>query len=180
EENFTVIDRSDAEDLLNEVRTDLELDKGEVRFPRKTTCLAIYSRCVNAREPVDIALKAHFPWCAAYPEQLKTLFRAYVQRKQEQNLLDYDDLLLYWHHLMEDPALAMDVRARFDAVLVDEYQDTNLLQASILKNLRPDGQGLTVVGDDAQSIYSFRAATVHNILDFPKVWPGAHVLKLEQ
>src|SRR5690348_506572 len=120
-ENFTVIDRADAEDLLNEIRSELELDKGEVRFPRKATCLAIYSRCVNAQEPVDIALKAHFPWCASYPEQLKQLFRAYVQRKQEQNLLDYDDLLLYWHHLMEDTALAADVQARFDAVLVDEY-----------------------------------------------------------
>jgi DNA helicase-2/ATP-dependent DNA helicase PcrA len=179
-ENFTVIDRSDAEDLLNEVRTDLELDKGEVRFPRKGTCLSIYSRCVNAREPVDLALKVHFPWCAGYPEQLKTLFRAYVKRKQEQNILDYDDLLLYWHHLMEEPTLANQIRERFDAVLVDEYQDTNALQAQILLNLRPDGTGLTAVGDDAQSIYSFRAATVHNILDFPKTWPAATVLKLEQ
>lgn len=179
-ENFTVIDRSDAEDLLNEVRSELGLDRGEVRFPRKSTCLSIYSRCVNARQPVDLALKSHFPWCADYPEQLKNLFRAYTQRKQQQNILDYDDLLLYWHHLMEDESTASQIRARFDAVLVDEYQDTNLLQSSILKNLSPDGRGLTVVGDDAQSIYSFRAATVDNILDFPKVWPAATILKLEQ
>jgi DNA helicase-2/ATP-dependent DNA helicase PcrA len=179
-ENFTLADRSDAEDLLNEVRAEIGLDSGDVRFPRKGTCLAIYSRCVNAHEPVDLVLKQHFPWCAAYPEQLKKLFRAYTQRKQEQAVLDYDDLLLYFFHLMEDESLAADVRGRFDAVLVDEYQDTNALQARTLKRLSPEGKGLTVVGDDAQSIYSFRAATVHNILDFPATWPGATVVKLEQ
>ncbi len=179
-ESFTVADRSDAEDLLNEVRTDLALDKGEVRFPRKGTCLAIYSRCVNAQEPVDVALKAHFPRCLSYPEQLKTLFRAYTKCKHEQDVLDYDDLLLYWFHLMQEPAASTEVARRFDAVLVDEYQDTNALQAAILQKLCPGGAGLTVVGDDAQSIYSFRAATVHNILDFPQTFPGATVLKLEQ
>jgi DNA helicase-2/ATP-dependent DNA helicase PcrA len=179
-DSFTVIDRSDAEDLLNVVRSELALDKGEVRFPRKGTCLSIYSRCVNAREPIEQALEKHFPWCIAYPEPLKTLFKAYVARKQEQNVLDYDDLLLYWFYLMQDDNLAADVRKRFDAVLVDEYQDTNDLQASILQKLCPEGTGLTVVGDDAQSIYSFRAATVHNILDFPKIFPAATVLKLEQ
>src|SRR5687768_16518110 len=179
-ESFTVVDRSDAEDLLNTVRSELGFDKGEIRFPKKTTCLSIYSRCVNATEPVEDALKQHFPWCAACPEQLKTLFKAYVARKQEQNVLDYDDLLLYWLYLMQNDALAAEVRQRFDAVLVDEYQDTNALQAAILQRLCPDGRGLTVVGDDAQSIYSFRAATVHNILNFPKTFPTATVLKLEQ
>ncbi len=154
-ENFTVADRTDAEDLLNELRGELQLDQGEVRFPRKATCLSIYSRCVNAQEPVDVALKSSFPWCMSYPEQLKQLFRAYVERKQQQSVLDYDDLLLYWHHLMEDELLAQEVGRRFDAVLVDEYQDTNALQASILPRLCPGGKGLTVVGDDAQSIYSF-------------------------
>ncbi len=178
-ENFTVIDRSDAEDLLNDVRSELNFDKGDVRFPKKGTCLSIYSRCVNAQEPVEATLRTHFTWCQDYPEQLKQLFRAYTLRKQADNTLDYDDLLLYCHHLMQDEALAADVRRRFDAVLVDEYQDTNALQAAILKGLSPDGRGLTVVGDDAQSIYSFRAATVHNILDFPTLWPGTHVAKLE-
>lgn len=179
-ENFTVLDRSDAEDLLNVIRSELGLDKGDVRFPRKGTCLSIYSRCVNAQEPVEEALKNHFPWCQDYPEQLKNLFKAYTHHKLEQNILDYDDLLLYWFHAMQDPAVAADVRSRFDAVLVDEYQDTNALQAAILKHLCPDGAGLTVVGDDAQSIYAFRAATVHNILDFPTTFPGAVVAKLEQ
>lgn len=179
-ESFTVIDRSDAEDLMNVVRSELELDKGDVRFPRKGTAMAIYSRCVNAREPIEDCLRVHFPWCQQYPDQLKQLFRAYVARKQADNVLDYDDLLLYWYHLMQDENLAADVRGRFDAVLVDEYQDTNLLQAEILRRMKPDGRGLTVVGDDAQAIYSFRAATVSNILDFPKQFPGTVVCKLEQ
>ncbi len=179
-EAFTVIDRSDAEDLLNDVRSELNLDKGEVRFPKKGTCLAIYSRCINASDSIEVVLKEHFPWCMAYPDQLRQLFKSYTLRKQRDNVLDYDDLLLYWFHLMQDESVATDVRQRFDAVLVDEYQDTNSLQASILQKLCPDGSGLTVVGDDAQSIYSFRAATVHNILDFPRVFPAATVLKLEQ
>jgi DNA helicase-2/ATP-dependent DNA helicase PcrA len=179
-ESFTVIDRSDAEDLLHEVRSEMGFDRGDVRFPRKSTGLAIYSRCVNASEPIEEVLRVHFPWCMSFPEQLRQLFRAYVERKQRDNVLDYDDLLLYWHGLMQDDALATDVRGRFDAVLVDEYQDTNALQASILQRLCPGGCGLTVVGDDAQSIYSFRAATVHNILDFPSIYPAAQVLKLEQ
>jgi DNA helicase-2/ATP-dependent DNA helicase PcrA len=179
-ETFTVVDRADAEDLLDTVRSELQLDKGEVRFPKKGTCLSIYSRVVNAQESIDETLKHSFPWCAQYPEPLKRLFKAYVARKQEQDTLDYDDLLLYWFHLMQDDALAAAVRERFDAVLVDEYQDTNVLQARILKGLCPTGRGLTVVGDDAQSIYSFRAATVHNILNFPADYRGAAVLKLEQ
>ncbi|MGN6505863.1 MAG: ATP-dependent helicase [Tepidisphaeraceae bacterium] len=178
-EAFSVLDRSDAEDLMNEVRSELGLDKGETRFPRKETCLSIYSRCVNAQEPIGAALE-RFPWCGKYPDPLKQLFKAYTQRKNEQNLLDYDDLLLYWFHLMQDEALAADVRGRFDAVLVDEYQDTNALQAKILAALCPEGRGLTVVGDDAQSIYSFRAASVDNILDFPRLFVGTQVVRLEQ
>ncbi len=179
-EAFTVMDRSDSEDLLNIVRSELGLDKGEARFPRKATCMSIYSRCVNAQEPVEDALKVHFPWCNQYPDQLKTLFKNYTNHKHEQNILDYDDLLLYWYHLLQNDQIAQQVSARFDAVLVDEYQDTNILQAGILQKLCPSGRGLTVVGDDAQSIYSFRAATVHNILDFSKTFPDAEVIKLQQ
>jgi DNA helicase II / ATP-dependent DNA helicase PcrA len=102
---------------------------------------------------------------------LRALFAAYLDAKQRQHVLDYDDLLLYWAQMMCEPSIAEDVAGRFDHVLVDEYQDTNRLQASILLKLKPDGRGLTVVGDDAQSIYSFRAATVHNILEFPGQFP---------
>ena len=178
---FTVLDRSDSADLLNLVRDELGLSKQATRFPKKGTCLAIYSHAVNAGRAVEETLERAFPWCATWAEELKRLFRAYVDAKQRSHLLDYDDLLLYWFYLMQEEAPADAVRRRFDHVLVDEYQDTNALQAGILIGLKPDGRGLTVVGDDAQSIYSFRAATVRNILDFPRQFdPPAHVVTLEQ
>jgi DNA helicase-2/ATP-dependent DNA helicase PcrA len=116
-------------------------------------------------------------WC----EQLTELFTRYIGEKQAQRLMDYDDTLLHWARVMEVPELAADIGSRFDQVLVDEYQDTNRLQASILLNLCPNGRGLAVVGDDAQSIYSFRAATIRNILEFPDQFqPPAHVVALER
>ena len=109
------------------------------------------------------------------------MFAAYVEAKQRQNVLDYDDLLLYWAQMVAEPSIAAELGGRFDHVLVDEYQDTNRLQSSILLALKPDGQGLTVVGDDAQSIYSFRAATVRNILDFPAQFsPPAEIVTLDR
>jgi DNA helicase II / ATP-dependent DNA helicase PcrA len=178
---FTVLDRSDAADSLDVLRNDLGLHKLERRFPKKATCLAIYSRAVNAQEPLVKTLDESFPWCKEHADDLKRLFAAYVELKQRHHVLDYDDLLLYWLHLMQDERLAARVRRRFDQVLVDEYQDTNALQAQILLRLKPDGAGVTVVGDDAQSIYAFRAATVRNILDFPTQFsPPARVVTLEQ
>ena len=165
--SFTILDRSDSADLLDLVRSDFGLSRTASRFPRKDTCLAIYSYTVNAGCPLDETLAQSFPWCADWPNELRRLFEAYVVAKQRDNVLDYDDLLLYWRHAMAEPAVATEIRGCFNHVLVDEYQDTNQLQAEILLALRPDGSGLTVVGDDAQSIYSFRAATVRNILDFP-------------
>jgi DNA helicase-2/ATP-dependent DNA helicase PcrA len=148
--------------------------------PRKATCLAIYSHAVNAQRPVEETLEHGWPWCQGWSDELRQLFAAYAARKQQLNVLDYDDLLLYWHFLMEEPALARLVGERFDHVLVDEYQDTNALQAGILLRLEPEGAGLTVVGDDAQSIYSFRAATVRNILDFPSHFDGAEHPRLPE
>ena len=167
DESFTIQDRGDSEDLIALVRHDLGLSSKEKRFPQKGTCLAIYSRVVNGGEPITEVLQKIFPWCNEWATELKALFRAYVDAKQRQNVLDYDDLLLFWADMMSDPDLASEVGARFDHVLVDEYQDTNRLQATILLGLKPSGEGVTVVGDDAQSIYGFRGATVRNILDFP-------------
>ena len=176
---FTIHDREDSADLMNLVRHDLGFSKMEKRFPMKGTCLAIYSRAVNAEAPLAEILGGSFPWCAEWEGELRQLFGAYVEAKQKQNVLDYDDLLLYWAQMMAEASIAEDLSARFDHVLVDEYQDTNRLQASILLNLKPTGRGLTVVGDDAQSIYSFRAATVRNILDFPAYFtPKAELITL--
>ena len=178
---FTIHDRDDSADLMNLIRHDLGFSKTASRFPTKGTCLAIYSRCVNAEAPIEQVLGASFPWCAGWAAELKELFAAYVEAKQKQNVLDYDDLLLYWAQTMSDPGLALEIGGRFDHVLVDEYQDTNRLQSSILLGLKPDGRGLTVVGDDAQSIYSFRAATVRNILDFPGQFsPPADIITLDR
>jgi DNA helicase-2/ATP-dependent DNA helicase PcrA len=179
--SFTIHDRADSADLMNLVRHDLGLSTTKARFPTKGTCLAIYSRVVNAQEELERVLSRAFPWCCDWAPELRKLFAAYTDAKQRQNVLDYDDLLLYWAQVMCEPAIAADIRARFDHVLVDEYQDTNRLQATILLGLKPDGRGLTVVGDDAQSIYSFRAATVRNILEFPGLFcPPAHVVRLER
>jgi DNA helicase-2/ATP-dependent DNA helicase PcrA len=178
---FTIHDREDSADLMNLTRHELGFSKTESRFPAKGTCLAIYSRCVNVELPIEDVLRISFPWCASWAVELKKLFASYVEAKQRQNVLDYDDLLLYWAQMVSDPALANDIGNRFDHVLVDEYQDTNKLQASILLALKPTGRGLTVVGDDAQAIYSFRAATVRNILDFPGQFsPPAKIVTLDQ
>jgi DNA helicase-2/ATP-dependent DNA helicase PcrA len=178
---FTIHDREDSADLMNLIRHEKGFSKTESRFPTKGSCLAIYSRCVNAETEIEQVLGASFPWCSGWAAELKDLFAAYVEAKQKQNVLDYDDLLLYWAQTMSDRALADDIGGRFDHVLVDEYQDTNRLQSSILLALKPGGHGLTVVGDDAQSIYSFRAATVRNILDFPAQFsPPADIITLDR
>jgi DNA helicase-2/ATP-dependent DNA helicase PcrA len=182
---FTIHDREDSADLMNLVRHELGLSEKVERFPLKGTCLAIYSRAVNAADPLDAVLGQQFPWCAGWEAELRRLFEAYVEAKQKQQVLDYDDLLLYWAELMQisdrEHGLSAEIGDLFDHVLVDEYQDTNALQAAILFGLKPDGAGLTVVGDDAQAIYGFRAATVRNILDFPKAFtPPAALVTLEQ
>jgi DNA helicase-2/ATP-dependent DNA helicase PcrA len=173
--NFSVLDRGDAADLMDVVRHELGLSKAERRFPRKDTCLAIYSHKVNTQGALRDTLEHHFPWCAEWEAELVRLYRAYVERKLDNQALDYDDLLLYWHTMLADERLARDIGADFDHLLVDEYQDTNVLQAEILERLRPDGKGLTVVGDDAQAIYSFRAATVANIRGFAGRYRAATV-----
>jgi DNA helicase-2/ATP-dependent DNA helicase PcrA len=178
---FSVLDRGDAADMIDVARHELSLSRKSRRFPKKDTCLAIYSRCVNTQRPLADVLNESYPWCCDWEAELRELFRHYVTRKQHSQALDYDDLLLYWNHLVADAEFAEQIGSCFDHVLVDEYQDTNIVQAQILRALKPEGAGLTVVGDDAQSIYSFRAADVENILGFPDQFlPVAQVISLEQ
>ena len=133
------------------VRHEIGLSDAKKRFPLKGTCLGIYSRVLNTRDPLPLVLQSVYPWCAQWEDELKKLFGAYVEAKQQQNVLDYDDLLAFWADMMAEPALAGEVGERFDHLLVDEYQDTNRLQADILLAMKPSGQGVTVVGDDAQT-----------------------------
>ncbi|MFA6563303.1 MAG: ATP-dependent helicase [Verrucomicrobiia bacterium] len=178
--DFTVLDQSDAEDLLNLVRQEMGLHSREKRFPKKGTLLEIYSKCVNSQQPLDKVVPRDFPWCSGFDEEMARLFATYTDRKQQMNVLDYDDLLLFWFHLMRTAEAGARAAERFDHILVDEYQDTNKLQADVLRAMAAAKRNITVVGDDAQSIYGFRAATVRNILDFPKQFPGATVITLEQ
>ena len=165
---FTLLDREDAADLLDRLRHERGLSRTDRRFPRKGTCLAIYSRVVNTQEPLRACLETRFPWCLEWEEPLRALFAAYVDAKAARAVLDYDDLLLYWFHLMGDASLARARRRRCSITCWSTSTRTpTALQAEILRLLKPDGRGVTVVGDDAQAIYWFRAARVRNILAFP-------------
>jgi len=178
-DGFTVMDQSDAASLFGMLRTELGHSGSKQRFPKKETIAAVYSRTVNARTPLSETIEERFPWVVDHVDALRDIFRAYTARKKEHNVVDYDDLLLYWSALLVSPT-AGTIRGLFDHVLVDEYQDTNRSQAEILRSLCGTSGNLTVVGDDAQSIYSFRGATVENILDFPDVYGDATVVTLEQ
>jgi DNA helicase-2/ATP-dependent DNA helicase PcrA len=186
--DFTVLDQADMADLMDLIRGERHpagerplRERKERRFPKKDTLVTIYSRMVNAGEPLSSVLEHAFPWCRDDGDGIRMIFSEYTRRKHAQNVLDYDDLLLYWRALGESPA-GRDIAGLFEHVLVDEYQDTNPLQAQILQWLRPPdaNRNLLVVGDDAQAIYAFRAASVRNILDFPVHFPGARRITLEQ
>jgi DNA helicase-2/ATP-dependent DNA helicase PcrA len=179
---FTVLDQADAADVMNLLREELGYSARERRFPRKETLAQIHSRVVNAGQKLEAVVDRHYPWCHDDVEGIREIFQAYTARKREQQTLDYDDLLLFWRALATSRSTGPQVAAMFDHVLVDEYQDTNALQADILEAMRPEDRprNLTVVGDDAQAIYGFRAATVRNILEFPERFPGATVVKLER
>ncbi len=178
-EGFTVMDRADTESMLGILRTDHGFGSGRRRFPRKETIASIYSRTVNAGTPLGDTLEQRFPYCLEHVDEIATLFREYTERKRATNVVDYDDLLLYWMVLLSSP-VGDTVRGLFDHVLVDEYQDTNHVQAQILASLCTRHGNITVVGDDAQSIYSFRAATVDNILGFPDAYPDATIVTLDR
>ncbi|HUQ38852.1 MAG TPA: ATP-dependent helicase [Acidimicrobiales bacterium] len=178
--SFTILDQGDAADLIGVVRAELGMGERGKRFPKKHTLLDIYSRVANAQEPLTDVLRERFPWCRAEIDDLRTVFTAYAERKRTRGVLDYDDLLLYWRALVRDGTTAGHLRHRFDHVLVDEYQDTNLLQADIVAGLTREGRGLFCVGDDAQAIYGFRAASAANMADFPTRWADARVLTLDR
>jgi len=174
---FTIIDRSDANDLIGWLRERHHLGGGNKRFPGAATCLSIYSDRVNSGDLLTDVLSDRYPWCDEHEPALRELFSAYVERKLSDALLDYDDLLLWCAKGMQVPAFAHSITHLFDHVLVDEFQDTNSLQLQILLALAPSGQGIFAVGDDAQSIYSFRAANVKHMHGFPEQFnpPAKHL-----
>jgi ATP-dependent DNA helicase UvrD/PcrA len=179
-DGVSLFDAADAADLLDLLREENELASMERRFPRKGTLLDIYSRTVNAQRELSEVLVESFPWCTDYGEEIAGLFRAYTTRKRELNALDLDDLLLYLHAAVGDARVGSRIAARYEHVLVDEYQDVNALQVEIVRALCGEHENVSVVGDDMQAIYGFRAADPAHILDFPSLYPEATVVKLER
>lgn len=178
---FTIMDQGDAEELMHLARGAMGLGGNAKRFPKKETLHWLYSRHVNTELPLDELLHRDAPHFLEYEARIAALFADYTLRKQERNLVDYDDLLLFWALMLEAaPELQSRIAGLYDHVLVDEYQDTNLLQARILRGMCGGHRRLTVVGDDAQSIYAFRGAHFRNILDFPRQFPGTTMVTLAQ
>lgn len=180
--DFTIMDQGDAEDLMQLSRAQLGFADKKRRFPKKETLHHVYSRHVNTEIPVASLLADEYPQFAEHGEAFQKIFGDYTARKQDRNLVDYDDLLLFWAMLVGDTTsgLGAKLAGLYDHLLVDEYQDTNVLQARILQGMSAAHRNITVVGDDAQSIYSFRGATVRNIMDFPQQFQGATVVALEE
>src|SRR4051794_15375651 len=179
--DFTIMDQGDSADLMQLSRAQLGYAAKSKRFPKKETLQYVYSRHINTEISVEDIVRDSYPQFVDYLEDFARIYSDYTRRKQERNLVDYDDLLLFWALLLEaSPELGKKISGLYDHILVDEYQDTNVLQARILRGMCNAHSNITVVGDDAQSIYSFRGANFRNILDFPKQFPGATTVTLEQ
>ncbi len=179
--SFTILDQGDAEDVVNLLRTQMKLDMRERRFPRKQTLFDIFSRSVNTLTPIEGILKEDYPHFEQHLDAIRTLAAAYQHYKAKHNLMDYDDMLVQLRRLLEEQAPVRDALGdRYRYIMVDEYQDTNRIQAEIGRLLAGRHRNLMVVGDDAQSIYSFRGATIRNILDFPEQYPDARIITLEE
>jgi DNA helicase-2/ATP-dependent DNA helicase PcrA len=181
EPGFTILDRGDAEDLIALVRAQLGLNEKDKRFPRKGTIAEMFSKAENTLRPLDEIVVEEFDHFLDHLEALEQLQRGYRASKRQRQLVDYDDLLVLLRQLMmEDEGVRRTISSLFRYILVDEYQDTNRLQADIVRHLASTHQNVMVVGDDAQSIYAFRGATFKNIMEFPTLFPGTIIYKLEE
>jgi DNA helicase-2/ATP-dependent DNA helicase PcrA len=177
----SVIDPGDVADLMDLMRDEhgLTATGSSDRMPRAATLADLYSRAVNTGRAAREVIQTDYPWCEPHTDAIMGLLRAFVARKRDRGLLDFDDLLLTWRALLDNPATGDRLRERWDHVLVDEFQDVNQIQVDIVNRLRIDGQGLTVVGDDAQAVYGFRGAASGHLLDLAKSLPTARTVKLE-
>jgi DNA helicase-2/ATP-dependent DNA helicase PcrA len=181
EPGFTILDRGDAEDLIALVRAQLGLNEKDKRFPRKATIAEMFSKSENTLRPLDEIVVEEFNHFADHLDALCQLQRGYQASKRQRQLVDYDDLLVLLRRLvMEDEGVRTTISSLYRYILVDEYQDTNRLQADVVRHLASTHQNVMVVGDDAQSIYAFRGATFKNIMEFPSLFPGATIYKLEE
>lgn len=181
EPDFSIIDRSDAEDVVNFLVGNLGLRDKHRRFPKKRTLIEVFSKAVNRDETLEEVLKREFGQFLEYQGELSVLWEQYHAYKRQHQVMDFDDLLVYLRRLLQEHRdVCLDLSTQYKYVLVDEYQDTNRLQADIVQALATFHQNIMVVGDDSQSIYSFRGAHFRNILDFPKLFPQSKLFKLEE
>ncbi len=177
---FTVMDQGDHVDLLGLVRHDLGLGERGRRFPKKETLASIYSRVVNTQEKLADVVEAVYPWCRNDLEGIRAVFGGYATRKRARNVVDYDDLLLYWRALAASPTVGPVLHSGFDHILVDEFQDTNAVQADIVVAMAGPGVTVAAVGDDAQAIYGFRSGSARHMLEFPERFPGSTIVTLDR
>jgi DNA helicase II / ATP-dependent DNA helicase PcrA len=179
--NFTILDQGDSEDIINLIRSQEGLISKERRFPKKETLNKIYSFSANTEKQVQSIIEEEYPHFLQELDEILKIQKIYIDYKRRNNLLDYDDLLLYLRDfLSSENAASKNLLSTINFLMVDEYQDTNKLQADIVKGLAGHNGNVMVVGDDAQSIYSFRGANFKNIMEFPKLFPNAEIIKIEE
>jgi len=181
ENGFTILDQSDSEDAINLIRSQLNISQYKKRFPDKVTLLKVISLSVNTDNPIAEILGNEYPHFLEYYEKILEIQKLYEAYKRKNNLLDYDDLLLFLlNFLQEQSAASRSFLSTLNFVMVDEYQDTNRLQAKLIQGLTQLKQNIMVVGDDSQSIYSFRGANFRNIMDFPRLFKDVRTITLEE
>ena len=180
EPNYTILDRADSKELIDACIGEANIDVKARRFPKGETLQSIFGLAVNKNKPALDIIAYNYPQFEPLTGEIENIFERYQQRKKKNNLMDFDDLLYFWWKLMaENPEVAGSYAEKFLHILVDEYQDTNLIQAKTIDILAARHRNIMVVGDDSQSIYSFRGAHFKNIMNFPKVYPAAKFYKLE-
>lgn len=178
--NFTILDQGDSEDVINLIRAELNLTKMKKRFPNKSTIFKILSLSVNTGEKIDEIITKEFPHFLEFADTISEINRLYKAYKKKSQLLDYDDLLIYLKDFLNDKQKSNSLTRSIKYVMIDEYQDTNRLQADIVKGLAKHNNNIMVVGDDSQSIYSFRGANFKNIMNFPKLFDNVKMIMLEE
>ena len=177
---FSIMDREDAKDLMQACMDEAEIDVKATRFPKPEVLCDVFSMATNKCMEIPETLSAHYSHFQHLAGQIESLYQAYQQRKQATNSMDFDDLLVQWLNLLQgDEEVREQYQRKFQFILVDEYQDTNQLQGDIIDILAERNKNVMVVGDDAQSIYSWRGANFRNILEFPKRYPDAKTYKIE-
>ena len=180
-ENFTILDESDAESVIGIIRSNLGYNKTKQRFPLRSTIAEVISKSINKNITIDSVINTDYPHFTDYSDDIKLIQIEYQKYKKERQLMDYDDLLLYLEQLLkENEEIRKRISLQYEYIMIDEFQDTNKIQANIAYLIASEHKNIMVVGDDSQSIYSFRGSNFKNMIDFPKFFPKCKIITLEQ